>query len=91
MHFSVMVFGDDVEQQLAPFQETNMGPIAPEYMQKIDYTDDVRELFEAPQQYFLLKRWSLRGLWLSTSPRTLGEDSTDARGGRGGDECGRGA
>ena len=54
MHFSVMVFGDDVEQQLAPFQETNMGPIAPEYMQKVDYTDDVRELFEAPQQYFLL-------------------------------------
>jgi hypothetical protein len=25
-----------------------------EFMQKIDYTDDVRELFEAPQQYFRL-------------------------------------
>ena len=62
-----------------------MGPIAPKYMQKVDYTDDVRELFEAPQLYFLLND----GLWLSTSPRTLGEDSTDARGGRGGDECGR--
>jgi hypothetical protein len=34
MHFSVMVFGGDVEQQLAPFQETNMGPIAPEFMQR---------------------------------------------------------
>jgi hypothetical protein len=39
MHFSVMVFGDNVEQQLAPYQETNMGPIAPEYMEKIDHTD----------------------------------------------------
>ena len=53
MHFSVMVFGD-IEQQLAPFQETNMGPIAPEFMQKVDYTDDVRKLFEAPQQCFRL-------------------------------------
>jgi hypothetical protein len=30
-----MVFGDDLEQQPAPFQQTDMGPIAPECMQKI--------------------------------------------------------
>jgi hypothetical protein len=39
-----MVFGDDLEQQPAPFQQTNMGPIAPEFMQKIDHTDEVHEL-----------------------------------------------
>ncbi len=54
MHFTVMVFGDDVERQLAPFQENNMGPIAPEYLQKIDHTDEVHELFQARQQYFRL-------------------------------------
>ena len=52
MHFCAMVFGDDVERQLAPFQETNMGPIAPEYMERIDVTDEVHELFQSPQQYF---------------------------------------
>ena len=45
MHFSVMVVGEDVEGQLAPFQETNMGPIAPEYMEKVDRTDEVEDLF----------------------------------------------
>lgn len=54
MHFSVMLFGDNVERQLAPFQETNMGPIAPEYMEKVDYTDEVHELFRARHQYFRL-------------------------------------
>ena len=62
MHFSVMVFGDDVERQLAPFQETNMGPIAPEYMQKVDYTDEVHELFQARQQYFRLSDGRYVGL-----------------------------
>jgi hypothetical protein len=50
MHFLVMVFGENVVQQLAPFQQTNMGPIDPEYMTKIDYTDEVRELFQAPRK-----------------------------------------
>ena len=49
-----MVFGDDVERQLAPFQETNMGPIAPEYMERIDVTDEVHELFQSPQRCFRL-------------------------------------
>jgi hypothetical protein len=43
-----------VEQQLAPFQETNMGPIASEYMEKIDWTSEVHELYQARQQYFRL-------------------------------------
>ena len=50
MHFSVMVFGDNVEQQMAPFQETNMGPIAQDYMEKIDRTDEVHELFQEHRQ-----------------------------------------
>ena len=51
MHFCVMVFGDDVERQLEPFQECNMGPIAPEYMEKVDFTDQVQEQFHARQRY----------------------------------------
>jgi hypothetical protein len=51
MHFSVMVFGDDVKRQLAPFQECNMGPIAPEYMEKVDFTDEVQEQSYARQRY----------------------------------------
>ena len=54
MHFSVMVFGDNVEQQMAPFQETNMGPIAQDYMEKIDRTDEVHELFQERRQYYRL-------------------------------------
>jgi hypothetical protein len=54
MHFSAMVFGDNVEQQLAPFQETNMGPIAPEHMERIDVTDEVHALFQSPQRCFRL-------------------------------------
>jgi hypothetical protein len=30
-----MVVGDNVDQQMAPFEGTNMGPIAPEYMDKM--------------------------------------------------------
>lgn len=40
MHLTVMVFGDP-ESQLAPFQETDMGPIATEYIEEVDVTDDV--------------------------------------------------
>jgi hypothetical protein len=47
MHFLVMVFGDNMVQQLAPFQQTNMGPIDPKYMKKLDYTDEVHEQFQA--------------------------------------------
>ncbi len=54
MHFSVMVFGDNVERQLAPFQETNMGPIAPEYMEKADCTDEVHDLFQSRWRCFRL-------------------------------------
>ena len=50
MHFLVMVFGENVVQQLAPFQQPNMGPIDPEFMTKIDYTDEVREVFQAPRK-----------------------------------------
>ncbi len=54
MHFSAIVFGNDLEQQMAPFQETSMGPIAPEYMEKVDHTVEVHELFQARRQHFRL-------------------------------------
>jgi hypothetical protein len=40
-----------VKRQLAPFQECNMGPIAPEYMEKVDFTDEVQEQSYARQRY----------------------------------------
>jgi hypothetical protein len=49
-----MVIGDDVKRQMAPYQETNMGPIDPEHMTKIDVTEDVLELFHAPQRTWRL-------------------------------------
>ena len=79
MHFSVMVFGDNVERQLAPFQETNMGPIAPEYMEKVDYTDEVHELFQARRQYFRLSDGRYVELWPSSSPRRFWQDGPDPR------------
>jgi hypothetical protein len=38
-HFTVMIFGDNAEDQLAPFQENNMGTCPEEYMEFIDQTD----------------------------------------------------
>lgn len=31
-HFTVMVFGDDAEKQLAPFQENNMGDCSEQHL-----------------------------------------------------------
>lgn len=45
-HFTVMVFGDDPERQLAPFQENNMGDCPEEYMEFMDCTDEVKEEWE---------------------------------------------
>ena len=38
-HFTVMIFGDDAEAQLAPFQENNMGNCPDEYMEFNDETE----------------------------------------------------
>ena len=54
MHFTVMVIRDDPELQMAPFQETNMGPIDARYMQKVDFTDEVRERYHARHRYWRL-------------------------------------
>jgi len=42
-HFTVLVIGDDVEDQLAPFQENNMGDCPEEYMEFADKEDEFRE------------------------------------------------
>lgn len=45
-HFSVMVIGDNVEQQLAPFHEFECTGTDDQYVQSIDRTDEAREEFE---------------------------------------------
>ena len=44
-HFTVLVIGDDVDTQLAPFQENNMGDCPMEYMEFNDMTDDLTQEF----------------------------------------------
>jgi hypothetical protein len=45
-HFPVLVVGQDVEQQLAPFQENNMGDCPREYMEFTDHEDDYRHDYD---------------------------------------------
>ena len=55
-HFTVLVVGDDVEKQLAPFQENNMGDCPGEYMEfneveaeyRNDYENESIEMVQAP-------------------------------------------
>jgi hypothetical protein len=45
-HFVVMVVGEDVEGQLAPYQENNMGDCPEEYLEFNDEEDECREAYE---------------------------------------------
>lgn len=45
-HFAVMVIGDDVEGQLAPFQENNMGDCPEQYLTFNDVEDEYRAKYE---------------------------------------------
>lgn len=42
-HFSVIVIGDDVDEQLAPYQENNMGDCPKEYLEFHDMEPECRE------------------------------------------------
>ena len=46
-HFTVMVIGENVEEQLAPFQENNDGDCPKEYLEFDDRTDEVLADYEA--------------------------------------------
>lgn len=46
-HFTVLVIGPNPEQQLAPFQENNMGDCPREYMEFTDVEDQLRKNWEA--------------------------------------------
>ena len=41
-HFAVLVIGDNIEEQLAPFQENNMGDCPSDYMEFTDHTDECK-------------------------------------------------
>lgn len=45
-HFTVMVIGHNIEGQLAPFQENNMGDCPKEFMEFTDMEDEYREEYE---------------------------------------------
>lgn len=56
-HFTVLVIGDDIEKQLAPYQENNMGDCPKEYMQ---FTED--------EDYDLDEEAGKKGYW--SNPNT---------------------
>ena len=60
MHFTVMVVGDDIEQQLAPFQENNMGDCPEEYLEEVEYEGETyKENPNAQWDWYLLGgRWT---------------------------------
>jgi hypothetical protein len=45
-HFTVMVIGPNIDHQLAPFQENNMGDCPAEFMEFTDMEDEYREEYE---------------------------------------------
>lgn len=45
-HFAVIVIGDEVEKQLAPYQENNMGDCPQEYLEFNDETEEVKKGWE---------------------------------------------
>lgn len=45
-HFTVMVIGDDVEKQMAPFQENNMGDCPKEYLKFLEAPEDEQEYYD---------------------------------------------
>ena len=45
-HFTVLVIGENVEEQLAPFQENNMGDCPQEYMKFNDREDEFKDEYE---------------------------------------------
>ena len=87
MHFSVMIFGDDVERQLAPFQECNIGPIAPEYHGESRCHRRVQEQFQARRRYGRLGDGRYVELGQA---HHLWQDGSALRSSRGRAKCGRG-
>lgn len=67
-HFTVLVVGDNPEQQLAPFQENNMGDCPKEYLKfnsteaemLKDYENDTVELVRHPDTSELMFPWTLQ-------------------------------
>ena len=45
-HFTVLVIGDDVEKQLAPYQENNMGDCPEEFLEFRDVEEECRKDYE---------------------------------------------
>lgn len=53
-HFAVLVVGDDVEKQLAPFQENNMGNCPREFLEFNDTEDELREEYETGSAEYVI-------------------------------------
>jgi hypothetical protein len=51
-HFTVLIFGSDVDKQLAPFHEFECTGIDNEYVQDVDETEDARKDYEESTRYY---------------------------------------
>ncbi len=50
-HFSVLVIGDDVEEQLAPYQENNRDTCPKKYMEFVDKEDELLKTYNSRLSY----------------------------------------
>ena len=48
MHYCIIVAGEP-EEQLAPFQENNMGTCPKEFLAFVDHTEEVTEAYNSKQ------------------------------------------
>lgn len=68
-HYTVLVIGEDVEQQLAPFQENNMGDCPSEFMEFVDFEDDCRREYHESS----VERVVVTSAWLEKQKMPMAE------------------
>lgn len=56
-HFTVLVVGEDIEHELAPYQENNMGTCPREFMEFTDQEDEFQEEYETGTQT-MIRSWT---------------------------------
>lgn len=49
-HFTVLVIGENVDEELAPFQENNMGDCPPEYMKFMCWVEGEKHIFDSEEE-----------------------------------------
>jgi len=73
-HFTVLVIGDNIEEQLAPYQENNMGDCPREYMEFMDKVEEYKEEYETGGRDMILFEGEYYYPWDSKFNQTITEE-----------------